>query len=345
MTQMPASNNQNIKQNLLLYTALSILVFLELYLLPSLLAPQQYFKTVYFLFDAAPVLALIFLIFFAFFWILSHGKTEITLRKKPLYISGLIHLIIFLSSLLLILYFINTYSFEPLPESNILLKIALLFNKKADYFAMRFKIAFLLILTLCHGSLLLFLFRIQLKKVIKNYAIAAAATLMYMFSESLWRLKDHLWRTLCYGVGAANLCLLRLSGLKNSSLEFSESKSVITHDYFKVPVINTGTFSAQIDTPCSGLGGIVVFLLVFGIILLADWKKFNKKRAMVVALLGPFIMYVANIIRVFVLFLIGHFYSPEFAVGIFHSYAGIIFYPIIVIAIIAVFYRWMLKKI
>ena len=55
-------------------------------------------------------------------------------------------------------------------------------------------------------------------------------------------------------------------------------------------------------------------------------------------------MYTANIIRIFALLLIGHFYGAERAMELFHSLAGVLFYPIIIILTIAFSYRWMLKK-
>lgn len=343
---MSANDNRNIKRDLFLYAALSILVFFELYVLPGIIAPERYFKTVCFLEFNSPVnFVLSFLIFFAIFGVLSCGKKEISLREKPSYLFILFHFVIFLLSLFVILYFINTYSFEPLAENSVLLKLARLLNKKADYLTIRFDLAFLFILTLCHGSLLLSAWSIRIGKFIKNYIAAGAAVLLYLYSMGLWRFHDYLWAGLCRSVGFLNLCLLRVFGFKNSTLEFAPRDcATLTPVDFNTPVVYTGSYAAQIESPCSGLGGITAFLLVFVVILIADWKKLNKKKAAAVALAGTLIMYTANIIRIFALLLIGHFYGAERALELFHSLAGIFFYPVIIILTIAFSYRWMLKK-
>ncbi len=87
-------------------------------------------------------------------------------------------------------------------------------------------------------------------------------------------------------------------------------------------------FAAKIGEACSGIYSIFIFTALYLFIILLDWKKINKARAGLVfipAVLGAFFV---NIFRVFLLFLIGGYLSEKIALGLYHSYIGMIFFLI-----------------
>jgi exosortase/archaeosortase family protein len=105
--------------------------------------------------------------------------------------------------------------------------------------------------------------------------------------------------------------------------------------------ISFNGFAAQIGEACSGLYSIFIFsaLYVFAVIL--DWKKLNKWKVVLVfipAVVGAFFV---NVLRVFLLFVIGAEVSRDIAIGLYHSYTGMIFFLVYFALFWVLFYDWM----
>ncbi|MBR9705444.1 archaeosortase/exosortase family protein [Candidatus Pacearchaeota archaeon] len=104
-----------------------------------------------------------------------------------------------------------------------------------------------------------------------------------------------------------------------------------------------GTFAAKIAEACSGTYSIFLFTALYLFILLLDWKKFNKLRAILIfvpAVIGAFLV---NIFRVFVLMVVGNYISREAALGLYHSYTGMIFFLIYFALFWVLTYKWLEK--
>jgi len=123
--------------------------------------------------------------------------------------------------------------------------------------------------------------------------------------------------------------------------------NVFLLDFFgNVMIINESTiffnnFSAQIAEACSGVYSIFIFtaLYLFGIIL--DWHKLNKKKAILLfipAVIGAFII---NILRVFMIFIVGAFISRQLALELFHSYIGMVLFLVYFGVFWSLSYKWM----
>jgi len=105
--------------------------------------------------------------------------------------------------------------------------------------------------------------------------------------------------------------------------------------------IIVGDFGAQIAEPCSGIYSIFLFTALYLFIIFVDWKKINKKKAALLfipAVAGAFLI---NILRVFLLFLVGAFVSKDIAMGLYHSYTGMIFFLLYFAIFWLLFYKWM----
>ena len=105
--------------------------------------------------------------------------------------------------------------------------------------------------------------------------------------------------------------------------------------------IIVGSFGAQIAEPCSGIYSIFLFSALYLFIMFVDWKKINKIKAAILfipAVMGAFLV---NVLRVFILFLVGAYVSKDIAMGMYHSYTGMIFFLIYFATFWFLFYKWM----
>jgi hypothetical protein len=116
-----------------------------------------------------------------------------------------------------------------------------------------------------------------------------------------------------------------------------------------VTIINSNTliydgFAAQIAEACSGVYSIFIFTGLYLFAVFLDWKIMNKRKAALIfvpAVIGAFL---ANILRVFLLMVVGAHVSREAALGLYHSYAGMIFFLVYFLIFWLIFYKWMKKK-
>ena len=108
--------------------------------------------------------------------------------------------------------------------------------------------------------------------------------------------------------------------------------------------LQLGDFTATIGEACSGIYSIFIFASLYLFAVLLDWKKLNKIKAILIfipAVLGAFF---ANVLRVFLLFIFGAYVSEKLALGLYHSYTGMIFFLIYFAIFWVIFYKWMKKK-
>lgn len=88
------------------------------------------------------------------------------------------------------------------------------------------------------------------------------------------------------------------------------------------PVINAEGFVTIIGPPCSGIFSMVLFTALFSFVYWLDYEKINGKRAWKYYLIGLLGAFVLNLLRVITLLIIGAYWSPDIAVGLFHTNAG-----------------------
>jgi len=147
------------------------------------------------------------------------------------------------------------------------------------------------------------------------------------------QIKSHListiWRIISYGVGRIVFLLLKISGL--NPMFFYDGETV---------AIGMGLFYVRIYAPCAGIEGMLSFLIAFTVMVIFSWKRIDKTKALAVAYIGLFLMYVINILRIYILTLIGYFLSPELASGLFHTQFGLILYTLAIILILNKVQKW-----
>ncbi len=87
-------------------------------------------------------------------------------------------------------------------------------------------------------------------------------------------------------------------------------------------------FAVRVEQSCSGLDSIFLFSALYSLIVLVEWQQFRKLRVLLIffpALLGLFLV---NILRVYVLILVGVYISPQLAMRLFHTYLGMVFFMV-----------------
>lgn len=96
-------------------------------------------------------------------------------------------------------------------------------------------------------------------------------------------------------------------------------------------------FVVEISDVCSGLEGLVISMFTTSIYLFFLRKELRFPLVLVLLPIAAIISIVFNIIRITTLILIGAFFSPEVAVGGFHSVAGWIAAIFVAVMIVFIF--------
>ncbi|MBD3318733.1 hypothetical protein GF342_02375 [Candidatus Woesearchaeota archaeon] len=109
------------------------------------------------------------------------------------------------------------------------------------------------------------------------------------------------------------------------------------------PKLGLESFSVIIGAPCSGVDSILLFTGLYWFIGLLDFDKYNTKKLLILYPFGLFGVFGMSILRIFLLMLIGAYYSPELALDQFHSNAGWILFVIYFLTFIYFALPWLRK--
>lgn len=107
------------------------------------------------------------------------------------------------------------------------------------------------------------------------------------------------------------------------------------------PIVMTPTFSGIIARSCSGIIGLSLFALLFGLILVMDWRHINKAKAVASFIIGLAGIVLINIIRITSLFLVGIYVDREFALGLFHTNIGLVLFLVYFLIFEFYSYNWL----
>jgi exosortase E/protease (VPEID-CTERM system) len=104
-------------------------------------------------------------------------------------------------------------------------------------------------------------------------------------------------------------------------------------------LIESPTFGVIIAKECSGLEGAALMLMFGGLWLAFFRKEYRFPRALILLPVGLAVLWTTNIIRITLLFLIGHAGWVDVAAGGFHSQAGWIAFVSVALGLLAVSHR------
>jgi len=110
-----------------------------------------------------------------------------------------------------------------------------------------------------------------------------------------------------------------------------------------MPILRFNTFMAGIAKTCSGIDSIFIFTALYLGVLAWDYKILNKKKMLILFIPGVVGAFLLNILRIFLLFLIGSYVSRDFALQAFHTNASAILFLIYFAVFLKLSYGWLKK--
>ncbi len=91
-------------------------------------------------------------------------------------------------------------------------------------------------------------------------------------------------------------------------------------------------FGIEVAQACSGLDSLFMFTVLYLMLWVSEWRQVNFLKAVGAFLPLAFGLYLINIFRVYLLVVIGVLWSPEVAIKLFHTYAGMILFIVYFLA-------------
>jgi exosortase/archaeosortase family protein len=94
------------------------------------------------------------------------------------------------------------------------------------------------------------------------------------------------------------------------------------------PVLGIHGFNATMGKPCSGIDSFLLFTALYALIYILDHQRMRTKRAALFFVIGAAGMFLTNVLRIILLFMVGAYISPKFAVSLFHTNIGWILFAL-----------------
>ncbi len=188
-------------------------------------------------------------------------------------------------------------------------------TENESWFSVLFKLGFIFRI-LAIISLFIAIFGIKTtKEIVKKAKIellfsTVFAYLMYIFAIWIQNQWIYLSKIVTYSV----YFLLKITFL-NPTVGFLNPA---------LPKLGIGNFIVFIADTCSGVEGIGYFLIAYTLLIIFNWRKINHIKALFMYIPGIIGVFVFNIIRVYLILIVGAFISREFALNSFHTNIGII---------------------
>jgi exosortase/archaeosortase family protein len=107
------------------------------------------------------------------------------------------------------------------------------------------------------------------------------------------------------------------------------------------PTLTGPVLDVEIVFGCSGLDGILLFESLFALLLIMDWDRVQRQRALVGYFVGMASMLLANALRITLMVLLGNRVSAALVVR-YHLNAGWIYFTSVFLFYLFVTHRWLL---
>lgn len=174
------------------------------------------------------------------------------------------------------------------------------------------------------------------------WVLGGAATFLSWLSVAMGRLRlGALLRELAVPIALAGLLGLLAWGAGIITLELWEPLGELTLNWVAallevfvypivfdptVAVVGTENFWVTVAPVCSGYEGIGLVVAFLTAYLVIFRERFRFPRVLLLLPAAIFAVWLLNVIRIVTLILVGHWWSPEIAIGSFHSKAGWVFF-------------------
>ncbi|HRN69620.1 MAG TPA: archaeosortase/exosortase family protein [Candidatus Woesebacteria bacterium] len=102
-------------------------------------------------------------------------------------------------------------------------------------------------------------------------------------------------------------------------------------------------FAVRIEQACSGLDSMFLFTCLYILIALVDWQKFHKAKLIGLYFFALIGLFAVNILRVYMLILVGIYVDPKLTLQLFHTYLGMVLFMIYFFIFWFTSYNWLKK--
>jgi len=109
------------------------------------------------------------------------------------------------------------------------------------------------------------------------------------------------------------------------------------------PTLSGPELDVTIVPECSGINGLELFDYLFGFVMLLDWNRVNKGRALKAYFGGLAAILLSNAVRITSFVVLGNHGLAE-SISRFHISAGWVFFSIVFLIYLSMTYRWMINK-
>lgn len=103
-------------------------------------------------------------------------------------------------------------------------------------------------------------------------------------------------------------------------------------------------FGIAVAEACSGLDSLFMFSMLYLLVVGSEWSSIKKWRAVLAYVPLAIGLYLINILRVYVMVVIGAVWSPYIAIHLFHTYAGMILFLLYFMAFFKWGWKWLVKE-
>jgi exosortase/archaeosortase family protein len=167
------------------------------------------------------------------------------------------------------------------------------------------------------------------KSVSRTFSAEAIASLVVLLTFFPRRILETIWPV--YGQILARVVSLLAHPFVPS----------LTYVAARTPILQGPALNVTILEACSGLNGLELFDYLFAMVVLCDWNRLNKGRALVAYFAGTAAMILANALRIASLVVFGNRGFTDIVIR-FHISAGWVFFSFAFLIFLTVTYRWML---
>ncbi|GEM_PF-3856643 len=143
-----------------------------------------------------------------------------------------------------------------------------------------------------------------------------------------------IWPWMAQGIGWSLYGLLKL-GFSSSFIDITDSTHV---------KVGTADFSVNIADTCSGIESIGLFAGIYLGLILFNYRRLRLGRALFLIVPGLLGMYLVNLCRVYLLFLIG-LTAGNAALDLFHTYLGMVLFVLYFLFFWQRNQGWILKEV
>jgi len=117
-------------------------------------------------------------------------------------------------------------------------------------------------------------------------------------------------------------------------------KLTFTDVTMRIPrFLSLNGFGVNIAEACSGLYSMFLFLCANIMILALEWNNIKKLKGVLMLIPGLIGIFMVNILRIYLLMIVGAFVSQSFGIGLFHSYIGSLLFLVYTLIYIYIFYK------